>query len=371
MNKLLGKEVLNQLSPYKQGMQIQEVKEKYQLSRIVKLASNENPYGFSPKVQQELKDMAKDFQLYPDGYASNLRYTLAERLSVTPDQLVFGSGSDELVTLICRAFLGAGTNTVMAAPTFPQYRHHALIEEATVKEIPTKQGKHDLESMLQAIDKDTKVVWLCTPDNPTGAVISESAFIRFMEQCPSHVAVVLDEAYVEFMDEDLQFDLKRHLKEYKNLIVLRTFSKIYGLAGFRVGYGISNESLATTLNIVRGPFNTTSLSQRIAVAALEDDTFIQETKEKNYQVRSEFERFLDSLHWNYYPSETNFVLVETPIDADVAADYLLKHGFIVRSGNVLGYPSTLRITIGKQADMQALSSVIEQLDKDVQNGVVK
>lgn len=371
MSKLLGKEVLNQLSPYKQGMQIQEVKEKYQLSRIVKLASNENPYGFSPKVQEALVDMARDFQLYPDGYAGELRFTLADKLSVTPDQLVFGSGSDELVTLICRAFLGSGTNTVMAAPTFPQYRHHALIEEASVREIPTKEGAHDLESMLQAIDEHTKVVWLCTPDNPSGAVISESAFTRFMEQCPAHVVVVLDEAYVEFMDEALQFDLERHIADYQNLIVLRTFSKIYGLAGFRVGYGISNESLATTLNIVRGPFNTTSLSQRIAIAALEDDTFIQETKEKNYRVRSEFESFLDSLQWNYYPSETNFLLVETPVNADVAAEYLLKHGFIVRSGNVLGYPSTLRITIGKQADMQELSSVIEQLDKDVQNGVVK
>lgn len=371
MNKVLGKKVLNQLSPYKQGMQIQEVKEKYQLSRIVKLASNENPYGFSPNVQETLEDMSKDFQLYPDGYAAQLRFALAEKLSVTPDQLVFGSGSDELLTLISRAFLGEGTNTVMATPTFPQYRHHSLIEDAFVKEIPTKQGAHDLDGMLKAIDEDTKVVWLCTPDNPTGTVISEAAFIRFMEQCPSHTVVVLDEAYVEFMDDELQFDLQRHIAAYPNLIVLRTFSKIYGLAGFRVGYGISNESLATTLNIVRGPFNTTSLSQRIAVSALEDDQFIQETKEKNQQVRAAFEQFLDEIDWNYYPSQTNFLLVETPIDADVAAEYLLKHGFIVRSGNVLGYPFTLRITIGQQEDMAALSSVLKELNEDVKNGAVK
>lgn len=371
MNKLLGKEVLNQLSPYKQGMQIQEVKETYQLSRIVKLASNENPYGFSQKVQETLEDMSKDFQLYPDGYAAQLRFAVAEKLSVTPDQLVFGSGSDELITLISRAFLGEGTNTVMATPTFPQYRHHSLIEESAVKEVPTKQGAHDLDGMFAAIDEETKVVWLCTPDNPTGTVISETAFVHFMERCPSHVVVVLDEAYVEFMDDALQFDLQRHITAYPNLMVLRTFSKIYGLAGFRVGYGISNESLATTLNIVRGPFNTTSLSQRIAVAALEDNRFIQETKRKNQQVRSEFEQFLDELHWSYYPSQTNFLLVETPIDADVAAEYLLKHGFIVRSGNVLGYPLTLRITIGRQEDMIALKSVIKQLDEDVQNGAVK
>lgn len=368
---MYGKKILNKLSPYKQGMQISEVAEKYQLDKIVKLASNENPYGFSPKVTETLERMAKEFQLYPDGYAAGIRTALADKLGVAPDQLVFGSGSDEVITFICRAFLEAGTNTVMATPTFPQYRHHALIEGATIKEIPTIDGHHHLDGMLHAIDKQTKVVWLCTPDNPTGSVIQQASLDAFMEKCPSDVIVVLDEAYFEYANETSQLHLHKNLKKYQNLIVLRTFSKIYGLAGLRVGYGISNETIATKLNIVRGPFNTTSISQLIMTQALEDRDFIQMSKENNEKVRTDFQQFLDTIHWHYYPSQTNFLLVKTPVDADVATQYLLEKGFIVRSGNALGYPKTIRITIGTKEDMQILQEIIMKFDQEIRDGVVE
>src|SRR5690625_2734645 len=199
---MFGKSVLNELSPYKQGMQIEEVQRKYNLKQIVKLSSNENPYGFSKDVQQFLEPASFQFQFYPDGYALDLRTTLANKLSVQEDQLVFGSGSDEIITLICRAFLHNGTNTVMAHPTFPQYRHHALIEGAEIKEIETlEDGSHDLNGMLKAIDSETKVVWLCSPDNPTGTLISKDEIEQFMEQCPKNVLVVLDEAYFEYVDK--------------------------------------------------------------------------------------------------------------------------------------------------------------------------
>src|SRR5699024_4792556 len=158
--------------------------------------------------------------------------------------LVFGAGSDEIITFICRAFLSVGTNTVMAAPTFPQYRQHALIEGAELKEVPTVQGHHDLKGMLEAIDNQTKIVWLCMPDNLTGNVILVKEFQMFMEHCPKYVIDVLDYAYQEFMNTKNQYDLKQNLSAYENLIVLRTFSKIYGLAGFRAGYGISSEQIA-------------------------------------------------------------------------------------------------------------------------------
>lgn len=368
---MTGKAILKDMQPYKPGMQPSEVREKYNLDRIVKLASNENPYGYSENVRKVLQTMATDFELYPDGYASELRSKLTEHLDIAEDQLVFGAGSDEIITFICRAFLSEGTNTVMATPTFPQYRHHALIEGADIKEIPTIGGSHDLEGMLEAIDDQTKIIWLCTPDNPTGSVIAEADFHDFMKKCPEDVIVVLDEAYQEFMDTEDQFDLNKNLTTYENLIVLRTFSKIYGLAGFRAGYGISSEEIATKLNIVRGPFNMSVLSQRVALSAFDDTDFIAATKEKNTAVRTEFEDFLKKIGWTYYPSVTNFLLVETPIDADAATAFLLERGFIVRSGNLLGYPNTLRITIGTKNDMEVLQQMIVQLDESIQDGVVR
>lgn len=365
-----GKEVLQTLSAYKQGMQIKDVQEKYNLTKIVKLASNENPYGYSEKVKEAMKSLALDFEIYPDGYAYDLRLAIANKYNVTEDQIVFGAGSDEIITLICRAFLYEGTNTVMATPTFPQYRHHALIEGATVKEIATRDdGKHDLEKMVDAIDEHTKVIWLCSPDNPTGTLISRNEFSQFIEQVPKEVVVVLDEAYYEFVDEEKQLSLKESIFKYDNVIVLRTFSKIYGLAALRVGYALSSEHIADQLNVARGPFNVTSIAQRLAKVALEDEQFIKETKEKNNCVKQEFYHFLDEIGWEYYESHTNFLLVKIPIDADVASEYLLKNGFIVRSGNLLGYPKTMRITLGTKVDMQQLHDVFKQLKKDINDGV--
>ncbi len=368
---MLGKRVLNDLSAYQQGMQISEVKRNYNLDRIVKLSSNENPYGFSDKVKEDLKIDEQPFELYPDGYAYDLRTKVANKLTVGPDQLVFGSGSDEIITFICRAYLYEGTNTIMATPTFSQYKHHALIEGAEVREVPTVNGKHDLANMAKQIDEQTKVVWLCSPDNPTGEIIQQNALELFMEQCPNDVLVILDEAYYEYVPYSFQLNLHESLEKYPNLVVLRTFSKIYGLAGLRVGYGISSEVIAEKLNVVRGPFNTTSLAQRAVQSALDDDEFIANTKKLNLEVKNTFKAFLDELNWGYYESFTNFLLVKTPIDADKTTHYLLERGFIVRSGNALGYPNTVRITIGLEQDMKELQLVLRQLQKDVDEEVIK
>lgn len=368
---MVGKEILNQLTAYKQGMQIADVKRKYNLDKIVKLASNENPYGCSSQVKEQLNKSMIDYEIYPDGYTSDLRMKLSEKLNVDESQIVFGNGSDEVITFICRAFLYPGVNTVMASPTFTQYRHHSLIEGAEVREVPTRNGKHDLEEMKNAIDKNTKVVWICTPDNPTGTIIQKNEFKQFMDEVPPEVLVVLDEAYYEFVAEQLRFSLHDSLFKYPNLIVLRTFSKIYGLAGLRVGYGIANSEIAHKLNVVRGPFNTTSFSQKAAIAALQDDKFIEETKNLNYKVKKDFQTFLDTIGWSYYESHTNFLLIHTPIDADKVSHYLLQHGFIVRSGNLLGYPNTIRVTIGNEEDMLALQPILKELQLKINDGVLK
>lgn len=360
-----GKKVLKQLAPYKQGMQVNQVKETYNLEEIVKLASNENPYGYSEQVKNNLLKKVDEINIYPDGHTAQLRSTLAAKLAIDENQLIFGNGSDEIVQIISRTFLYPGVNTVMATPTFPQYKHHALIDGADIKEVPTIDGYHDLKGMLEAIDANTKVVWICSPDNPTGTLLPSADFYQFMDQCPQDVLVVLDEAYYEFIDEASRLNALSTLSTYKNLILLRTFSKAYGLAGLRIGYGIMNEDIASQLNIVRGPFNTSTIAQQAALIALDDQPFIQEVTEKNRSIKQSFEVFLDEIGWHYYPSQTNFILVSTPISGTSVSQYLLENGFIIRPGELLGYPNTIRITIGTEEDMKQLQNLLQKLQMEI------
>ncbi|WP_284141295.1 histidinol-phosphate transaminase [Virgibacillus sp. LDC-1] len=362
------KPIIDQLAPYKQGMQMEDVKKKYGLQQIVKLASNENPYGFSPKVPDVFQQQ-QQFALYPDGHATELRQVLAEKLHVEEDQLLFGSGTDEIVQMICRAFLYPNTNTVMAAPTFPQYKHHASIEGATVVEVPTNfEGYHNLQGMLEAIDEYTNVVWLCSPNNPTGTNIPPDDFDMFLEQCPKDTLIVLDEAYYEYLNEEKDIHAIIKLKCYNNLIILRTFSKAYGLASLRIGYAITSREIASKLNVVRAPFNTTSIAQKAAIAALSDDDFIQQTVSENRRVKTEFMLFLHKIGWRYYDSEANFLLVQTPVEGETVFAFLLKHGFIVRPGEGIGVANAIRVTIGKAHDMQKLQALLLQFNTTLKDG---
>lgn len=366
-----SKKVLSELTAYKQGKQTKDVQKEFNLDRIVKLASNENPYGFSEKVKEQLKNIDYDFEIYPDGYASQLRTGIAKKWQVKETELILGNGSDDLITLICRAYLDEGLNTVMAKPTFTQYRHHALIEGADVITVPTVDGHHDLDKMLAAINDNTSIVWLCSPDNPSGTLMPKEQFDHFINECPKDVLVVLDEAYYEFVDDSLKLNAERHLNEYENVIALRTFSKAYGLAGLRIGYGLSTEAIINNLEVVRGPFNTSSYSQRAALFALDDDQFIEQIKKLNDDVKQKFVHHLEQLGWTYFDSHANFVLVKTPIDSDKASQFLLEHGFIVRSGSQLGYDNSFRVTIGNESDMAQLQGVLTKMNEQINAGELK
>lgn len=357
---ITGKEVFQNMAPYKPGMQIQDVKEKYNLEKITKLASNENPFGFSPAVKELLTQHTGELELYPDGYATALRKVLAGKLGVEKDQLVFGCGSDEVVEIISRTLLKEGTNIITATPTFPQYKHNALIEGAEVREIPLVNGYHDLDAMIEAIDAETKILWLCSPNNPTGSHISGQDIKTALEKCPSDVLVVVDEAYYEYMEEEAVPDTVSLLKNHPNLVILRTFSKAYGLAGLRIGYGIAGIEVATLLNITRGPFNTTSVAQRAALAALEDEEFLSLTKRKNKENKQEFLAFCKEEGLSVYDSQANFLFVNLPVSGDSMFEYLLSKGFIVRSGEALGHPNGVRITIGEREEMEKLQELIKE-----------
>lgn len=360
------KEILSHLNAYQQGKQIDEIKEELQLKKLVKLSSNENIYGYSPEVKNVLQTNLPDFNIYPDGHTGEIRTALADFYHVKEDRLIFGAGSEEIIQIICRAFVFNGRNTVMAANSFPQYKHNTLVEGGIAKEIPVlENGHHDLDSMLAAIDDDTSVVWICAPDNPTGTISSNEALFAFLKACPSDVLVVLDEAYLEFVEEKSRLDTFTYLSDYPNLISLRTFSKAYGLAGLRIGYGIGNTDLIHHLNVVRGPFNTTSIAQLAAVHALEDQQFIKDVADANQQVKADFYQFLDSIDFSYIPSQGNFILIDTPISGLDTFDFLIKNGFIVRPGELLGYPNTVRITIGNAEDMKELQDVLKKFKEQI------
>jgi len=360
-----GKEILQQMTPYQPGKSAEHIKRKYNVDKIVKLASNENPYGYSPVLKQSLNDFSFNFEFYPDGYATELRSTLSDTLKVNDEQFVFGSGSDELIQIIVRTFLQHGQHTIMATPTFPQYRHHALIEGAHVTEVPVVDGKHDLDKMLAEVTENTKVIWLCTPNNPTGLSISKDEFVSFMDRCPNEVLVVLDEAYYEFQDPKYDIDAINQLKVYSNLITLRTFSKAYGLAGLRVGYAVTTEKIARQLNIVRGPFNTSQIAQKAAVIAFKDQNFIEETVSKNKIVKDQFAQFLKTINWEFYPSEANFMLVKTPSSGEHLFNFLIEHGYIIRPGELLGYPKTVRITLGEKDNMATLHLLLQTYNRQM------
>ncbi|RSK27423.1 histidinol-phosphate transaminase [Bacillus sp. HMF5848] len=357
------KQLLN-LTPYKPGKPIEDVKREYGLEKIVKLASNENPFGFSNKVKDVLQKQMDSINIYPDGYAAELRNAVAEHLKVSPRQLIFGNGSDEVVQILCRAYLSPSKNTVMAKPTFPQYKHNAVIEGADIREVTLIEGAHDLEGMLSAIDENTAIVWLCTPNNPTGVYISEEDLLSFLSRVPNNVVVVVDEAYFEYVVAEDYPDSISLLANHPNLVILRTFSKAYGLAGLRIGYGIASEQLLQSIEPAREPFNTSKLAQAAAIAALSDQAFVNESVLLNHEGLEQFYRFCDQHNLTYYQSQGNFILMfHNSFTGDEMFQYLLERGYIVRSGNALGFPHAIRVTVGTAEQNKQFFEILSSMLK--------
>ncbi|MBM7552469.1 histidinol-phosphate transaminase [Thalassobacillus pellis] len=364
-----AKEILKSMSPYKPGKQIDEVKKEFGLEKIVKLASNENPFGFSPQVKKELPNLITGLEKYPDGYGTELRKKLSQELNIKEEELIFGNGSDEIVQIICRTFLEPGTNTVMATPTFPQYKHNALIEGAELREVPTKEGYHDLDEMLHQVDNNTRVLWLCTPNNPTGAHISSDEMEKVLSECPEHVLIVIDEAYYEYMDASDAFDAVGAIGKHPNLIVLRTFSKAYGLAGLRIGYGIAAKELIATLDPAREPFNTSTIAQAAAILALDDKEFLNDSIARNKENREMMMKFCKVNDLGFYDTQANFMLIHLPVSGDSLFQHLIRKGFIVRSGEALGIPNSIRLTIGSKEVMKEIQQEMLNFLESTKTGV--
>lgn len=346
---------------YKAAPPLEEIAARYGLNRLVKLASNEYGEGPFPEVIDAITREVMSLNRYPDGGCDRLRAALAEKLAVPPGHLVFGNGSCELLMLLGQALLSPGEGLVYAEPSFVVYHTIGRLQQARTDAIPLRDHAHDLEAMAAAIRPDTRMIIVCNPNNPTGTLVSSDELRAFLESVPSDVAVVLDEAYVEFVDSPAYEDPAPWLARYENLIILRTFSKIYGLAGLRVGYGIANPALIEALDKVRQPFNVTSPAQAAATEALRHPGRLRARRDAVAQARERLEASLAGLGIGYVPSCANFVLVNVeglPVPGKEVPQALLERGVMTRSGYAMGCPGWIRVTIGTEEEIDLF---IEQL----------
>lgn len=354
------------LPVYQPGKPIEEVKRELGLKEITKLASNENPYGCSPKAKEAIVAQLDSASLYPDGASAELVEVLSKHLGVEKAQLIFGAGSDEVIMMIARAFLVHGDETIMATHTFPQYKHNAEIEGAACIEVPLVEGTHDLPGMLNKVSSKTKIIWICNPNNPTGTMVSHKETKQFLENVPAHVLVVLDEAYIEYNVSPDFPDSLSLLKEHHNVVLLRTFSKIYGLASLRIGYGIAHPEVIHSINQVREPFNTTRFAQAAAMAALQDQQFIHYCRDENAKgIRFLTEQF-EFMGLKPFPAYGNFIMVDVNKPAAPVFQGLLRKGFIVRGGHQLDFPTSIRVTVGNSEQNSKFIAALKQVVQEVE-----
>lgn len=359
------KQTIIHLPVYQPGKPIEEVKRELGLTEVIKLASNENPFGSSPHVKAAIEAEIANISLYPDGGAVQLTEAVAASLGVQTNQLIFGAGSDEVILMLARAFLVPGDESVMASHTFPQYKHNCEIEGAISIEVPLKDGTHDLDAMAAAITDRTKIVWICNPNNPTGTMNTDAEIKSFLAKVPAHTIVVLDEAYCEYNTTGEFPDSIELIGQYKNVISLRTFSKIYGLASLRIGYGIGHPDVIRSINQVREPFNTTRFAQAAALAAIKDQDFIASCREANTAGLNYLEEQFKQLGLHSFPAHGNFIMVDVARPAADVFNGLLRRGLIVRGGHMLGFPTSLRVTIGSSEQnakfIAALTEVLAEV----------
>ncbi len=354
------------IAPYEPGKPTAELAREFGLAeeRIVKLASNENPLGVSPSANHAMRALLDGLARYPDGNGFELKQALVARFAVAMENVVLGNGSNDVLELIARAFLAPGASAVYAQHAFAVYPISVLATGATGIAVPARDFGHDLPAMLAAIRPDTRMVFIANPNNPTGTFIGGAEIEAFMRQVPAQVVVVLDEAYTEYLEPQYRYDSVSWLKSYPNLVITRTFSKVYGLAGLRVGYALASAPVADLMNRVRQPFNVNTLSLAAATAALSDDAFVERSYQLNRLGMVQLVSAFDVMGLSYMPSFGNFVTVKVP-SAQGVFQQLLRAGVIVRPIANYGLPDYLRVSIGLESEnarfVQALREILRGL----------
>ncbi|SFU67973.1 histidinol-phosphate transaminase [Pseudoduganella namucuonensis] len=365
MSKQYGPDYVRAIAPYQAGKPISEVAREFGLDEdaIVKLASNENPFGVPESAKEAMAAAAAELGRYPDANGFELKAALSKRYDVPADWITLGNGSNDILELAAKAFVEKDQAVVYAQYSFAVYALATQGIGARHIVVPARNHGHDLEAMAAAIDADTRLVFIANPNNPTGTFIPGVEIEAFLRKVPANVVVVLDEAYNEYLAEEDQYDSAAWVKRYPNLMVSRTFSKAYGLAGLRVGFGIAQPALTDLMNRVRQPFNVNSLAQAAAIAALNDSAFLERGARNNAAGYQQFVEAFEQMGLEYVPSYGNFVLVKVGKDLAAGARVnlaLLKQGVIVRPVGNYGLPEWLRISIGLPRENAILIAALQK-----------
>lgn len=345
LKKIVNKGI-NDLSPYEPGKPIEDLERELGIKNAVKLASNENPVGPSPRVLQSIENILKNTHRYPDGNATKLKEVIGRKFSVKPNQVTIGNGSNDIIEFIARSFLGTDDSAIYSEHAFAVYPLVVKAVGAEGIEVPAKNFSHDLDAMLDSIKSNTKIIFIANPNNPTGSFIGRAEILKFLDKVPEDIIVLLDQAYFDyssFEDSDVDFDI---LNNYPNLVMSRSFSKAYGLAGFRIGYSVSSEDIANYLNRVRQPFNANSLALFAAEQAIEDEEFMKKCLQLNLEQKKVLYKGLESLGFHCLPSKGNFISFDCKEDSIGLFNRLLSQGVIVRTLGVYKMPNFLRVSVG-------------------------
>ncbi len=362
IEKLARKGILK-ITSYVPGKSIEEVQKEYGQKRWVKLASNENLLGPSPKAVSAIEKELPNIYLYPEGPCPLLRKALSRKFSVSEKKVVISNGADNLILMIACAFINEGEEVVMADPTFPVYTNVTQIMGGRPIKVRLKDYTHDLKGMLQRVNAKTKLIFICNPNNPTGTVVSPEGFKDFLSELPQRVVVVLDEAYREFVDPSYSLDSLDYIKGGSQLIALRTFSKVYGLAGLRIGYALGREDLIQCLYQVRDPFPVHRLAQVAALAALKDLEHERRSVQLVREGRAFLTQELSRMGFDCVPSQANFLFIDFKKDVDKVFRDLLREGIIIRPGKIWGYPTCARVTIGRMEDNRRFIRALKKVFK--------
>jgi histidinol-phosphate aminotransferase len=350
------------IRPYVPGKSIELVQKEFGLTDVIKLASNENPLGPSPKAIEAMKDNAHKMFLYPDGYCTDLRNMLAEDLGIEQNQLIFGNGSDEVIKLLGETFIQPGDEVIVANPSFSEYDFVCFLMGGILKKVPLTNHTHDLEKMAEQITEKTKMIFLCNPNNPTGTIVTKEEVDKFLTKIPDTVVVVFDEAYYEYVEAKAYPQSLEYLYQGKeNIIILRTFSKIHGLAGLRIGYGIAAPEMIQLLERTREPFNVNLMAQKAALASLSDKGHIQKSRDVNKKGREFLYKSFEEMGLEYIPTYGNFVMVDLQKSSKKAFIELQKRGVIIRTGDVFGMDTFIRVTIGTAEENERFISTLKDV----------
>lgn len=363
--KPLVTENIEKLRPYAPGKPIEETQRETGVSEPVKLASNENPLGPSPKALEALHVTCDQAHLYPDGGGYYLKNRLAEHHkenNVEPHNLILGNGSNEIIEFVIRTFVAPDENIITGEPSFIVYRLASISHNRREIAVPLKEDlTYDLDAIADAVNNKTKVIFLANPNNPTGRVFYSDAFEHFLARVSDEIIICLDEAYTEYIDDPRVPDGLEYAPHRHRLIVVRTFSKIYGLAGLRVGYGVSSKELIDYMDRVRPPFNVNRLAQAAALACLDDQDHIRCSRELNKKSKAILEEGLQRMKVKFYPSQANFILIDLGQPAGPIYEKLLHKGFITRPVNNYGLPNCLRVSIGTEKQILGFIKALEDV----------